>query len=172
MESTAAINPAQNQLLSSVEADLKNSHEYIYSIDFSMLINKLIKRHKWLKIEAEEVCKQYRNYLWLLKKYGTKKPLPPSEDIDEFWHHHLLDSTKYLNDCNVIFGHYIHHYPYYGNDSITTQKDLDGAFLETLKCYQNEFGASLEKVRLGNITRLSVKILNFVGGIKASVIGK
>ena len=147
MDSTATIMSFSQQPSADNVPSLEAAKQYIYSIDFSMIIDKLIKRQKWLRIEAEECCKQYRNYLWLLKNYGTEKPLPPSEDIDEFWHHHILDTEKYIEDCDAVFGGYLHHYPYYGHDGKTTLTDLNRTFLETQKIYKDEFGASLKSVR-------------------------
>ncbi len=161
MESITSVKSTNKISPKRIDTHLQNAYEYIYSIDFSMIINKLVQRYRWLQIEAEEACKQYRNYLWLLKKYGTKKPLPPSEDIDEFWHHHILDTRKYINDCEMIFGDYLQHYPYYGLDKKSTLNDLNAAFSKTLERYKNEFGVSLYRVRLGKIKRTIISIINF-----------
>ena len=142
-----------------IDTDIKNAYEYIYSIDFSMIINKLVERHKWLRIESEDACKKYRNYLWLLKKYGTEKPLPPSEDIDEFWHHHILDTNKYIRDCVNIFGKYFHHYPYYGVDGKTTMTDLYDSFERTQKLYQGEFDCPITAIRFYGSIKILMKIL-------------
>ena len=32
-------------------------------------------------------------------------------DVDEFWHQHILDTRKYRDDCENIFGHYMDHTP-------------------------------------------------------------
>lgn len=159
MENVAVIGPDQNGSEAQADLLLERAGKYIYSIDFSMIINKLVMRHKWLHVEATETCHQYRNYLWLLKKYGTDKALPPSEDIDEFWHQHILDTRRYQADCRVIFGKYLEHYPYYGVDGNTSAADLVASFDKMQELYQQEFGVPLEstRYRFRSLAKLFVK---------------
>src|SRR5438876_887189 len=85
---------------------------YINTLDFSMIIKKMVREQSWTQKEAEEVVALYKNFLLLKKKYQYE--LPPSEEIDEVWHNHILDTLKYEKDCKFIFGEYLHHYPYFG----------------------------------------------------------
>eukprot|EP01043_Picozoa_sp_COSAG02_P064836 COSAG02_NODE_9600_length_2166_cov_1.061442_1_plen_278_part_10 len=41
----------------------------------------------------------------------------PSKLIDELWHRHMLDSKKYVAFCQRVAGYYLHHTPYYGEQS-------------------------------------------------------
>lgn len=143
MKNVTVIVPNQNKSEVQLNLSLEEAREYIYSIDFSMIINKFVRRHKWLRIEATETCNQYRNYLYLLKKYGTKSPLPPSEGIDEFWHHHILDTKKYIEDCEIIFGSYLKHMPDYFHHKKSTENKLNDYFTRTKRLYKSEFGESL-----------------------------
>ncbi len=34
------------------------------------------------------------------------------DDLDQFWHQHILDTPKYAADCNRLFGRMIHHNPH------------------------------------------------------------
>jgi len=111
----------------------------IYSINFSRIIKKLVLHRGWLADDAEETCKLYRNFLLLKKKY-PQAALPPSEDIDEFWHNHILDTEAYEKDCSLIFGSLLHHYPYLGIDGVTDLAYLNKAFEETQALYYKEFG--------------------------------
>ena len=77
-------------------------------------------------------------YIWF--KY-TDKILPPSEDIDEFWHYHILDTKKYHQDCFKIFGCYRHHNPYFGFGD--NKPALMEAFADTLTLYIKEFAEEL-----------------------------
>ena len=141
---------SSTSIIHKVPLPLHQAKKYINELDFSPIINKLITRHKWLKIEAEETCKQYRRYLYLLKKYAKNSDqpsFPPSDDIDEFWHHHILDTKKYQQDCQAIFGRYLHHYPYFGADSKTTITDLQSAFEKTKNLYLKEFNEELPSTR-------------------------
>lgn len=121
---------------------LEMAKSYIYSINFSSIIDKLVNYNGWIRKEAEITCELYRNFLYLNKKYGHEyRHLPPSEDIDEFWHNHILDTQKYEIDCYCIFGKFFHHYPYLGIDSQSNFEDLNRAFETTQELYFKEFGS-------------------------------
>lgn len=128
---------------------LRQAKSYIDNIDFSMIINKMVARDDWLEDEALAVCKMYRNYLFLQKKYKDQFELPPSEEIDEFWHQHIFDTKKYHTDCEAIFGKYLHHYPYLGADDITDLKYLNNAFEKTQELYEKKFDKKIQNVRKG-----------------------
>jgi hypothetical protein len=89
---------------------LEAAKTHIYAIDFSRIIDKMVQHQGWRYKDALKVSEQYRNYLFLNKKYAEGEPLPPSEDIDEFWHNHILDTKQYRRDCNAIFGQYYDQY--------------------------------------------------------------
>jgi hypothetical protein len=68
---------------------------------------------KWPLAKARAVEQDYRKWLFLHQQFpGTK--LVPTADIDEMWHTHILDTMAYANDCQAMFGHFLHHYPYAG----------------------------------------------------------
>ena len=125
---------------------------YIDAIDFSNVINKMHAKDKWKKKDLEKICHYYRNFLFLKKKYQQEgNPLPPSEEIDEFWHNHILDTQQYHKDCEVIFGNYLHHYPYFGIDGKSTEADAQKAFDAMQQLYEKEFGEKIYRVRALNI---------------------
>lgn len=126
---------------------LAQAKAYIQQIDFSQIINKMVKRDGWLRRDARRVCGLYKNYLFLRKKYHKQYKLPPSIEIDEFWHYHILDTRKYQQDCEKIFGKYHHHYPYFGFDDHSNLEDLAKAFSETRRLHQLEFGQPIYQVR-------------------------
>ena len=122
-------------------ATLQDAKSYIASIDFSMIIEKMVRVDGWLKKDALKTCQLYRNFLFLKRKYGKEGVnLPPSLDVDEFWHYHILDSEKYRKDCLAIFGEYLHHYPYFGIDTTTNRDDLNAAFQTVQNLHFKEFG--------------------------------
>jgi hypothetical protein len=122
---------------------LEQATVYILTLDFNPIINKLVNYLGWSRSHALEVCTMYRRFLILHKKYGQQYTLPPSEDIDEFWHMHILDTKRYRIDCETIFGYYLDHYPYLGIDETTNFKDLEKAFTEAQKLYAQEFNGEL-----------------------------
>lgn len=134
--------------LSTMLNNIKEVKDYIQAIDFSKNIDKLIRFDGWLREDVEKTCDQYRKFLLLNKIYINQYgALPPSEDIDEFWHNHILDTQAYIKDCEMIFGCYFHHYPYFGIDDKTNMNDLNRAFETTKKLYQKEFGEEIIATR-------------------------
>ena len=67
----------------------------------------------WSLERANAVEKQYRRFLVLMKKY-PEEHAAPLMDVDTFWHYHILDTMKYAADCEAVFGHFLHHFPYIG----------------------------------------------------------
>jgi hypothetical protein len=127
---------------------LEEAKAHIYSLDLSPIINKLVMHCRWSIKEAMALSNVYRNFLYLNKKFEKQfGRLPPSEELDEFWHNHILDTVKYREDCTRIFGEYFDHYPYFGIDGVTNSNDLSKAFKTTEKLYFEEFGIELPKVR-------------------------
>ncbi|WP_122388234.1 glycine-rich domain-containing protein, partial [Pseudomonas savastanoi] len=92
-------------------------------------------------LEAEIGIQYYRNLLYINKKYQRKyNVLPPLLEVDEIWHHHILDTRAYITDCEHIFGYYFHHYPYFGTRGEKDKKNLRIAFKLVQDLYKEEFG--------------------------------
>lgn len=79
----------------------------------------------WSLEEIDDAEFYYRCFLQAHKEFPNKR-IVPTRKIDIFWHHHILDTQKYHDDCQKIFGHYLHHFPYSGirgeNDSLEQQR--------------------------------------------------
>lgn len=133
---------------------LDEARRYIYSLDFSKIINKMVYQQGWSRADAETISHMYRNFLFLQRKYGREYEFPPSEEIDEFWHNHILDTEKYRHDCQMIFGYYLDHYPYSGIDGQSDVSDLVNGFTTLQQLYAKEFnGEQIYQVR-GIIAKL------------------
>ena len=132
--------------------ELDHVRDYISSIDFAALRTKLCSPPGeegglgWTNAKAAGVEKQYRNWLYLRRKYEGEQ-LPPSSDIDQFWHAHILDTRAYHRDCARIFGSYHHHFPYFGARGEADRAALLRAWERLLGLYQDEFGTPIYIVR-------------------------
>jgi hypothetical protein len=66
----------------------------------------------WTPDQACRVEGDYKRFLYAL---AHKRPddilSPPTQEVDEFWHQHILDTRKYREDCETVFGHYVDHTP-------------------------------------------------------------
>jgi hypothetical protein len=64
--------------------------------------------------------------------------------VDKFWHGHILDTLKYAEDCDVIFGRFLHHFPYFGMRGAEDAANLARAGEVTQRLYLQEFGGETE----------------------------
>lgn len=93
----------------------------------------------WSLEKVDSVGKSYKRFMFLILKYpGTQ--IAPSKDVDTFWHYHILDTMKYAEDCQLIFGHFIHHFPYLGMRGEEDKKQLQIAGNRTKELLTIEFG--------------------------------
>src|SRR5712692_894786 len=97
----------------------------------------------WTREYAEGIERGYRTYLTMLAKYPDHaEDILLSKDVDEFWHTHILQTIKYTEDCEAVFGKYLHHAPHIGE---VTQADVEKrtALAEkTRRLYEREFGSA------------------------------
>lgn len=75
------------------------------------------------------LCHLYPNYT-----------IVADEEVDEVWHTHILDTMKYAQDCQYLFGHFLHHFPYLGLRGEEDEKKLNSAFDNTQSLYSEHFG--------------------------------
>ena len=117
---------------SATEAEQSEGWKKISAIDFSMIRMKLChkKGKGWTEAEADRYILKYKQWLYL-KIAFPKSSHVPSEKIDEVWHYHILDTRAYERDCQSIFGHNLHHYPYFGLRGTDDAKDLSVAYIST-----------------------------------------
>jgi hypothetical protein len=95
----------------------------------------------WTREYADRIGQAYKVYLSMLAKHPDHaEDILLSEDVDEFWHTHILQTIKYTDDCEAVFGKYLHHAPHVGE---VTSDDIERrvALAEiTRRLYQEEFG--------------------------------
>jgi hypothetical protein len=58
----------------------------------------------------KEAIRSYQRFL-ILRVLYPEKILRPFRLADEVWHLHLLDTRRYAQDCQTIFGEFLHHDP-------------------------------------------------------------
>ena len=77
----------------------------------------------WTREYAGTIEQAYRAYLTMLVKHPEDaEDIVVSKDVDEFWHAHILHTMKYTEDCEKVFGTYLHHNPHVGE---RTQADIE-----------------------------------------------
>lgn len=113
----------------------------INNIDFTMIKLKLQDTEEgqgWNQAQCNEGEREYKKFLGLKRTY-PEKDIVPNHMVDIFWHQHILDTVKYSEDCEAIFGYFLHHFPYFGMNGDQDARNLSDAFEETKALYKKHF---------------------------------
>src|SRR5713101_3679717 len=95
----------------------------------------------WTREYAESIERAYRNYLIVLVKHPEDiEEIVVGKDVDEFWHTHILHTMKYTEDCEKVFGKYLHHNPHIGERTRVDIERKAALAQKTQRLYQREFG--------------------------------
>src|ERR1700737_4629714 len=85
---------------------------HIRNLDLSCVRTSLMDKEGWIEGQAARVDREYRCFLCALAHRNNGEMIsPPTQEVDQFWHYHILDTRKYRDDCHTVFGHYIDHTP-------------------------------------------------------------
>ncbi|MBP0624083.1 glycine-rich domain-containing protein [Cupriavidus consociatus] len=116
----------------------------IDNLDFSRMKAKLLHQQHahWTPESLEHAESGYRQFLKLAAKYPDT-PAVPSEQVDAFWHAHILDTRRYASDCERIFGYVLHHNPYVGIDGPEDEVRLMEMAATSDALSMHEFGSPL-----------------------------
>jgi hypothetical protein len=108
----------------------------------------------WTREYAEGIEQGYRTYLTMLAKYQEHaEDILLSKDVDEFWHTHILQTIKYTEDCERVFGSYLHHNPHVGERKPEDLQKRTALAEKTRRLYRQEFGNADSAAWVGATTR-------------------
>lgn len=110
-------------------------------VDLEPITVKAMEEGKTLQeaaLGAQELLRFYA-----LRQQYPGEALVPSKLMDEMWHHHILDTEKYPSDCDAMFGHFLHHFPYLGLRGEEDKKQLAAKFAKTQALYLATFGEEM-----------------------------
>ena len=119
----------------------------IESLDLECIKIKLMyaeEGEKWTRSQADEAEKLYKRFLYMVS--GTNRRIVPTRPIDKFWHTHILDTRKYADDCQRVFGYFVHHFPYFGMRGDKDKANLHLEFEEACAHYKSLFGEEYTSV--------------------------
>ena len=119
----------------------------IQSLDLDPIKLKLMnpeEGHGWSREYADSMEVAYKRFLTLSVTH-PEETLAPSKDVDRFWHGHILDTLKYAEDCEKVFGYFLHHFPYFGMRGDEDAANLAAAAERTRELYHQQFGSSENK---------------------------
>jgi hypothetical protein len=98
---------------------------------------QLIVKEGWSLERADRVANEYVSN-WQIIKAGASEIIP-TQEVDEFWHTHILDTKKYAADCEKFLGQFLHHFPYLGLRGVEDYKDWREKVNQTI----NDEGAKI-----------------------------
>lgn len=124
----------------------KNIDPKVAELDLEMIKMKLRETEEgegWTFEQCDSAEVEYKRYLHLCLVFG--KGIVPNKIMDKFWHYHILDTRAYIKDCDSVFGHYLHHFPYFGMRGEQDKIDLDNSFLKTKELYLQTFNEPISR---------------------------
>src|SRR5882757_4832583 len=118
------------------------ARRHISHLDLNSVRSKLVEKLGWSPAQAEQIELEYRRFLYAL---AHKRPedfiSPPTPEVDEFWHQHILDTRKYRKDCKTVFGQFMDHTPGLGGQQqvradtrrreIYAEHDIDATWFDS-----------------------------------------
>lgn len=121
--------------------------EAIAALDLEPVKVKLMHQESgegWSLDQVNAVEFEYRRFLYLMKRFPNEAAAP-LQDVDTFWHYHILDTMKYAADCEAVFGYFLHHFPYIGlrgEDDLAAHARVGERMKEL---YEDTFGETYAK---------------------------
>lgn len=139
-----------NRNIAPLSTSFKNSGmaeaiwQRVDKIDFTNVSKKLMLEapEQWTSESVKQAELLYRHFL-VLHALHPNEDLVPTKQIDAFWHQHILDTRKYEQDCEYLFGSFLHHDPYFGINGKEDRRRNELAFEWTKVLWQSAFGVSL-----------------------------
>jgi|SRR5712692_8486259 len=106
-----------------------HAKDVIYGLDLREIVKGTRIEEKWTAQQAKDAELWYKNFLWMCALSNDKPVAGLSRKADKLWHNHILNTVRYHDDCNAIFGQYLHHQPFLGiptraqNEAVEATRD-------------------------------------------------
>lgn len=121
---------------------MSDRYQSINELDLEPIMVKIMDSDEglgWSLELTQRVVIEYKRFLILC----LEKPefaMVPSTLVDDFWHFHILDTQNYQQDCQDVFGYFLHHFPYFGMRSEEDAGNLIRAWTASCALYEERFG--------------------------------
>lgn len=122
----------------------KSFQEFLYkarSLDLGPIAYQLMRSTsgpQWTEQRTKRAIAHYLAFLYLVQCYPDHQ-LTPTWDVDQVWHYHILDTHKYAEDCQQLFGRFVHHFPYFGARSEADRQIWHQAYALTQLLFRQHF---------------------------------
>jgi hypothetical protein len=133
METNRVTNKPTNEVLAAIQAlDLESVKTRLMDPDLG---------EGWTREYADSVEAAYKTFLsMVVKNQEHAEDIMLSKDVDEFWHTHILQTMKYADDCEAVFGQFLHHSPHIGEVTQADHEKRATLAEKTRALYEREFG--------------------------------
>jgi hypothetical protein len=80
-------------------------------IDLTPVRSRITRENSSLTVD--QICDMERRYLQFLLRCKQEPDIrhEPDKEVDLYWHTHILQTRKYLADCQKYLGYFLHHEP-------------------------------------------------------------
>jgi hypothetical protein len=134
------IEPLPYTELSGLDAELWRR---VQALDLTAPAEQFVLYRGWTAEKAKRVELRYRRFFYL------KAALPgdaasPTDEIDEFWHQHIINTRRYGADCNAVAGRFLHH-SFLSTADEKKAREIRIVRLTTEICYEKLFGEPYEQ---------------------------
>ena len=112
--------------------------EKVQGLDLKEVKKKLSSRKGFwwnLMNDLDKIEREYRQFLYLIAANPGQMVVPWSQQLDDLWHEHILDTKKYAEDCQNLFGQFIHHNPHVDKGTALHSN----SYRDTKKMYREAF---------------------------------
>ena len=82
---------------------------YIWEYDLSSISEQFAIENPEFSNEITAIENEYRHFIYLLANSDLCLALKASDEVDEYWHVHILNTPEYVKFCDEVAGEYIHH---------------------------------------------------------------
>jgi hypothetical protein len=121
---------------------INNFVDKLDSLNLAAVAQKLMSKKNgngWTEEQTQAAIARYKMFLTLHFIF-PERSLVPTQEIDEVWHNHiLLNTEQYFQDCQHLFGHFLHHCSVDEVDETDSQQQ-DAAFATTRNLFEEVFG--------------------------------
>ncbi|MBF2050290.1 MAG: glycine-rich domain-containing protein [Leptolyngbya sp. IPPAS B-1204] len=137
---------ATPQLNQDVSLEFQRFLQKVHLLDLRPIASQLIQAQPQRAPQSiVRAIADYLEFLYLVDRHPHLQ-LVPTVEVDEVWHHHILDTRKYAGDCQLLFGKFIHHATYVGTYSEEERLAQLQAFTLTQALYRHYFGRTIGSI--------------------------
>lgn len=110
--------------------------ETLFGLDLASIRARILQKEGWSTERLQVAEEGYRVFLTETTLHPEGSFSPATEDVDVFWHYHILDTQKYAKDCEHFFGGFLHHVPSSEESNEALKVTCDSRRPSGVTCYR------------------------------------